>query len=61
MQKKRTYDEVFNKRMFSSFVYKESNVYDRRISQYASGLDALLESEKIKNELFQFEHDLWSF
>jgi len=58
---KRTYDEVFIKRMFTSFIYKESNVYDRRISQYASGLDALLESERIKNELYQYEHDLWSF
>lgn len=57
----RTYDEIFLKRMFSSFIYKESNVYDRRISEYASGLDALLESERIKNDLFQFEHDLWSF
>ncbi len=58
---RRTYDEVFQKRMFDSFVYKEQNVYDRRISEYATGLDALLESERVKNELFEFEHDLWEF
>lgn len=56
-----TYDDAFWKRMFNSYIYKESNVYDRRISEYATGLDALYESERIKNELFQFEHDLWEF
>jgi len=58
---KRTYDEIFWKRMFSSYIYKESNVFDRRISEYAEGIDALFESERIKNELFTFEHQLWEF
>ena len=58
---RRTYDEIFWKRMFGSYVYKEQNVYDRKISQYATGMDALLEAERIKNELFEFEHDLWEF
>jgi gliding motility associated protien GldN len=58
---KRTYDEIFIKRMFDSYIYKEENVFDRRISQYATGLDALLESERIKNEIFNFEHDLWEY
>jgi len=42
-------------------IYKEKNVYDRKIVDYAQGLDALLESERIKGELFKFEHDLWEF
>ncbi|HMM11931.1 MAG TPA: gliding motility protein GldN [Bacteroidales bacterium] len=58
---KRSYDEIFIKRMFDSYIYKEENVYDRRISQYATGLDALLESERIKMEIFNFEHDLWEY
>jgi gliding motility associated protien GldN len=58
---RRTYDDVFWKRMFDSYVYKEKNVYDRKIVDYAQGLDALLESERIKGELFKFEHDLWEF
>ncbi len=58
---KRSYDEIFIKRMFDSFIYKEENVFDRRISQYATGLDALLESERIKNLIFNFEHDLWEY
>ena len=56
-----TYDEVFWKRLFDSYIYKEQNVYDRRISQYATGLDALLESERIKNEMFEFEEQLWEY
>ena len=56
-----TYDDVFYKRMFNSFIYKEANVYDRRIGEYAQGMDALLESERIKNDIFLLEHDLWEY
>jgi len=56
-----SYDDLFNKRMFVSFIIKEDNAYDRMISGYAQGIDALLESERIKNEIFIWEHDLWSF
>ena len=52
-------DDVFMKRMFSSFVNKESNVYDRSIVAYASGLDAQLESERVKNDIQLMEHDVW--
>jgi gliding motility associated protien GldN len=58
---RRSYDEVFMKRFFSSYIYKEQNVYDRRISEYAQGLDALLEAEKIKQELLDFEQSLWEY
>jgi gliding motility associated protien GldN len=58
---RRTYDEVFIKRIFNSYIYKEQNVYDRRISEYAQGLDALLESERIKNDLLNFEENLWQY
>ncbi len=58
---RRTIDDIFWKRLFSSYIYKESNVYDRMIIDYTSGLDALLESERIKKEIFTSEHDLWHF
>ena len=58
---RRTYDDIFFKRMFESYIYKEANVYDRFISEYAKGMDALLESERIKNDIFLFEHDLWEY
>ncbi len=59
---RRTYEDIFFKRRFHSYIYRETNVYDnRRIGQYREGLDALLESEKIKESMFKFEHDLWEF
>jgi len=58
---RRSYDEIFMKRFFTSYIYKEQNVYDRRISEYAQGLDALLEAERIKLELLDFEQSLWEY
>jgi gliding motility associated protien GldN len=58
---RRTYDDIFFKRMFTSYIYKESNVYDRWINEYAKGMDGLLESERIKNDIFVWEHDLWEY
>lgn len=56
-----TYDDLFWKRMFNSYIYKEENVYDRKISEYATGIDAMLESERIKESLFDFEQQLWEY
>ncbi|HOW25271.1 MAG TPA: gliding motility protein GldN [Bacteroidales bacterium] len=56
-----TYDDIFHKRIFNSYIYKEDNVFDRKISEYATGLDALLEAERIKYELFEFEQNLWEY
>lgn len=56
-----SYDDVFFKRFFGSYIVKEENVYDREISEYESGLGALLESERIKDEINTFEMDLWEY
>jgi len=58
---RRSFDDIFQKRLFSSFIYKESNVYDRRIEDYKTGLNALLESDRIKDEIINLEHDLWEY
>ncbi|MEE2954320.1 MAG: gliding motility protein GldN [Bacteroidota bacterium] len=58
---RRTYDDIFWKRMFNSTIVKEANVMDRKISEYMIGLDALLESERVKAEIFNIEHDLWEY
>lgn len=55
-----SFDNLFFKRRFSSYIYIESNIYNNRtIGEYKTGLDELLESEKIQNNIFVFEHDLW--
>lgn len=56
-----TYDDMFRKRYFGSYIHKESNVYDRPVNSYLSGLDALLESESIKEDIMNYEHDMWHF
>ena len=58
---RRTYDDIFWKRMFGSTITKESSVMDRKINEYMVGLDALLEAERIKVEIFNIEHDLWEY
>ena len=56
-----TYDHLFMKRIFSSYVFKESNVYDRKINTYKQDLDLLLEGKRIEEELFNYEQDLWEY
>jgi len=58
-----SFDDLFWKRRFDSYIIRESNVWDNRlISEYTfTGLQTLLESERIKTELFNFEHDLWEY
>lgn len=58
---RRTFEDIFWKRQFASVVTKETNVYDRAIMEYSKGIDALLESDRIKNDIFKWEHDLWHF
>lgn len=58
---RRTFDDIFWKRMFSSYVRKESNVYNRGIFDYKIGLEQLLEAERVKNDIFIYEHDLFHF
>lgn len=56
-----TWEDLLEMRFFSSYIFKESNVYDRRLKEYLTGVDLLLEADKIKQEIFNFEHDLWSY
>lgn len=56
-----SWDDIFEMRLFSSYIIKESNIYDREIESYATAIDAVLESERIKKELFEMEHELWSY
>lgn len=58
-----SFDDFFFKRRFGSFIYKESNVYnDRRINEYTfGGIPNMQESDKIREGLFTFEHDLWEY
>ncbi|MDG2455784.1 MAG: gliding motility protein GldN [Bacteroidia bacterium] len=60
-----SFDHWFQMRQFSSYIVKESNMYDLDIAQFEEfrddGVEALLESDRIKNDLFILEHDLWEY
>lgn len=56
-----TWEDFMEMRFFSSYVYKESNVKDNRLSDYLSGVDLLMEGERIKADIFNWEHDLWQY
>ena len=54
---------MLNSRRFNSIIYKEENVYeDRLINEYIfeDALQQLLESERIKNVIRDFEQDMWN-
>jgi gliding motility associated protien GldN len=58
-----SYLDFFELRLFSSYITRESNDFDMAIKDFPefkdSPLDALYESERIKEQLFNWEHDLW--
>jgi gliding motility associated protien GldN len=58
--------DLMENRMFSSYIMKSSNVLDLRLMDKFEksidiDMDVLLESERLKKELFNFEQDLWSY
>jgi len=55
----KTLDDLFFYRYFSSTIYKEENVKDRKISDYKTGKDIEKEAEKIELNLIDAEHDIW--
>lgn len=56
-----SWEDILEMRYFSSTVVRESNVHDRYVASYASGEEAVLESDRIKMGIFRFEHELWEY
>ncbi|VAW21669.1 hypothetical protein MNBD_BACTEROID01-2603 [hydrothermal vent metagenome] len=60
--RKMSFDDLFIKRYFNSYIVKESNRFDSRgIFQYLQGKQAMLESKRIEKKIFNFEQDLWEY
>jgi gliding motility associated protien GldN len=57
-----SFDQLLISRRFNSYIYKEDNVYENReIGDYKTkGLQSILESERIKKEILDFELDMWN-
>ena len=57
-----SWDDLMQARYFSSYITKASNPLDKSVQDYTrDSMAALYESENIKEEIFNFEHDLWSY
>ena len=56
-----SFDDVFMKRIFTSYIVKESNEKDESIKDYETGIDKLYEAEKIKKSLQDWELNLWQY
>lgn len=59
-----SYDHLLNSRRFQGYIYKEENVQgDRQVNEYISdnALMQLLESERIKTKIRDFELDMWTY
>lgn len=59
-----SFDHLLNSRRFHGYMYKEENVYgDREVKDYVAdnALMQLLESDRIKDKIRDFEQDMWSY
>jgi gliding motility associated protien GldN len=59
-----TFDHLLNSRRFNGYIYQEENVQgDRKITEYISdnALMQLLESDRVKEKIRNFEQDMWSY
>ena len=59
-----SFDQILNSRHFNSVIYREENVYgDREIKDYMkdNAQSQLLESERVKEKIRNFESDMWNY
>lgn len=57
-----TFEDYFRKRIFSSYIRQETNVYNNRtLDSYTKNVDRLLEARRIEQEIMYIEHDMWQF
>lgn len=57
-----TMDDLFIKRKFGSYIFKESSTRNRNLIEYNSTAEeAHKEQERIKTEIINFEQDIWEY
>ena len=60
--KRVTFDEFFAKRLYTSYIIGEGNMYNRMIPEYAfTEEEVKKEQERIATEILNFEQDLWEY
>ncbi|MDR3266471.1 MAG: gliding motility protein GldN [Tannerella sp.] len=57
-----SFDDLFIKRRYGSYVFKFTNVYNRNLLQYCTTAEeAKREQNALKTQLINFEEDLWEY
>ena len=56
-----SWENIFISRKFNSYIYRYSNLYNRTVSSYLTGTDALIEAERIENYLLDLSQDMWEY
>lgn len=57
-----TMDDLFIKRRFGSYIFKESGIMNRNLIQYNNTAEEMhREQERIKTYIINFEQDLWEY
>lgn len=59
-----SFDQILNSRRFNAVIYQEENVYgDRAITSYMkdNAQNQLLEAERVKEKIRDFEEDMWNY
>jgi len=59
---RRSFDDLFVKRNFSSYIIQESNLFNNRVVEdYSTGIEILQEADRIMQNIFILEQDLWEY
>ena len=56
-----SWDWVFVNKHYNAIITRESNIYNRSISDYLTGDDALLESYNIEQKVLDIENGMWEY
>ncbi len=57
-----SFDDIFMKRRFASYIFKESNIKNVNLLEYNKTVDDVRkEQERVKTQLINFESDLWEY
>jgi len=56
-----SWDWIFINQYYDAYVTRESNPYNRKISDYVTGEDAIIEAAIIEDKVFDIENSMWEY
>jgi gliding motility associated protien GldN len=56
-----SWDWIFINQYYDAYVTRESNPYNRKISDYVTGKDAIIEAAIIEDKVFDIENSMWEY